>query len=573
MSIRKILYPVDLTGSSTANRIENEYITIGTDKYRAFTLGYAPFFADGLTLRERNATTLLKEGTDYEVLYFFSDLTKLAGGKRICGVVCVTNTKVGTDLVAGYNTIGGHYANCASIIQQAIFDLNLDNRETYWQSVIDKPDLFQPTPHIHDIGDVYGLEFQIDTLIAIREAIMIGDNEVHAQILARIDEAVDEFKQYHTAHLADLTNPHKTTAHQVGTYTKEEIDELFMEIMNDFANLEPRFKNIADSITDIYSKITAVNAALKGMSDRVGLAEQELSKFVMLLTPINQTLSNLQGEIDNINQVIASLQAKDKNLQDQINAIDIRLDAVELKNTKQDERLTSLESFDTDADSRLDALEKSTADIEASITALTKAIGEGYVKWSQTTKDNYIWSTLIGKVSYIDVNGNMEIGSHLTFHHPDAPDPAVQLYVQASTAANLSTIYNTGYFNCQDVWIRSDLRDKRNVRPYSLSTADEVLRAIGGGIRYQLGAEDEFTVGLAAQVVQKHLPEAVRLILNEKKQERLTLRESAMVGVLVSGYNHQAAEIDELKKVVAKLLEKTTEVVTSKSLVTQLPDQ
>ena len=124
------------------------------------------------------------------------------------------------------------------------------------------------------------------------------------------------------------------------------------------------------------------------------------------------------------------------------------------------------------------------------------------------------------------------------------------MYVQANTAANLSTIYNTGYFNCQDVWIRSDLRDKRNVRPYSLSTADEVLRAIGGGIRYQLGAEDEFTVGLAAQVVQKHLPEAVRLILNEKKQERLTLRESAMVGVLVSGYNHQAAEIDELKKLV-----------------------
>lgn len=74
----------------------------------------------------------LERRTDYEALYFFTDLTKLAGGKRICGVVCITNTKVGTDLVAGYNTVGGHYANCASTIQQAIFDLNLDNRETYW---------------------------------------------------------------------------------------------------------------------------------------------------------------------------------------------------------------------------------------------------------------------------------------------------------------------------------------------------------------------------------------------------------------------------------------------------------
>ena len=350
----------------------------------------------------------------------------------------------------------------------------------------------------------------------------------------------------------------------MGAYTKEEIDELFMEIMNDFGNLEPRFKNIADGITNIYSKISAVNAALKGMSDRIGLVEQELSKFVLLFTPINQTLTNLQGEIDNIYQVISSLQAKDKNLQDQINA-------VELKNTKQDERLTSLESFDSDADSRLDALEKSTADIEKSITALTKAIGEVYVKWSQTTKDKLAWSTLIGNVPFITTDGNMEIGSTVTFHHPSAPDPAVKLYVEkVSMSPGASTLYNTGYFNCQDVWIRSDLRDKRNVRPYSLSSADEVLRAIGGGIRYQLGAEDEFTVGLAAQVVQKHLPEAVRLILNEKNQERLTLRESAMVGVLVSGYNHQAAEIDELKKLVAKLLEKTTEVVTS---VMQSPDQ
>lgn len=72
------------------------------------------------------------------------------------------------------------------------------------QSVIDKPDLFQPTPHIHDIGDVYGLEFQIDTLIAIREAIVVGDNEVHVQILARIDEAVDEFNSI-TLHILQMS--------------------------------------------------------------------------------------------------------------------------------------------------------------------------------------------------------------------------------------------------------------------------------------------------------------------------------------------------------------------------------
>lgn len=560
MSIRKILYPVDLTGTSTANRIENEYITVGTDKYRAFTLSYAPFFADSLTLKERNATSLLKEGTDYEVLYFFTDLTKLAGGKRICGVVCITNTKVGTDLVAGYNTVGGHYANCASIIQQAIFDLNLDNRETYWQSVIDKPDLFQPTPHIHDIGDVYGLEFQIDTLIAIREAIVVGDNEVHAQILARIDEAVDEFKQYHAAHLADVSNSHKTTAHQVGTYTKEEIDDLFMQVLQEFADLEPRFKTIADEITDIYSKINAVNSALKGMSDRLGLAEQELSKFVLLLSPINQTLALLQGQIDNINLLISALQAKDVNLQAQIDALKTRadnndtlngiqnssLDAIESKNTIQDNRLTSLENWRTTTNSTLTAYDTRLDKLETSTST-------DFVKWASTTKDKWIYTDLINRVPYINSTGSMEIGNQITMHHANAPDPALTLYITASPTANSSTLVNSGYFNCQDIYVRSDIRDKRDITRLSPAVADDILRKLGSGIRYKLHDETVFTAGLAAQEVLEVFPEAIGTCVNDKGEQRLTMRQNAIIGLLVSGYNKQAAIIESLQATVDEI--------------------
>lgn len=357
MAIRKILYPLDLTGSATTNRIENEYVTIGTDKYRAFTLNYAPFYASSLTIKERGKTTLLKAGTDYVVLYYYSELAKLTGGKQICGVVCITNTAIGTDLVVGYNTIGGHYANCASIIEQAIYDLDLDNRETYWQNVIDKPDLFQPTQHLHDIGDVYGLEFIIDCLIGLREAIIIGDNEVHNQIYNRITEAVNEFKSYHATHLANYENPHKVTAHQAGAYTQEEVDALVESLLEDLAALEPRFKVITDNITDVYSKITAVNGTLASLSDRIGYVEQELSKYVTLLTPINQTLASLQGQIDNINTLIAALQAKDVNLQNQINALVTRANNNDTLNGTQNSRLDALESLTSNHETRLDTLE------------------------------------------------------------------------------------------------------------------------------------------------------------------------------------------------------------------------
>lgn len=386
MAIRKILYPMDLTGNAITNRIENEYITIGTDKYRAFTLNYAPFYADSLTIKERGKTTLLKAGTDYVVLYYYSELAKFTGGKQICGVVCITNTAIGTDLVVGYNTIGGHYANCASIIEQAIYDLDLDNRETYWQNVIDKPDLFQPTQHLHDIGDVYGLEFIIDCLIGLREAIIIGDNEVHTQIYNRITEAVNEFKSYHATHLANYANPHKVTAHQAGAYTQEEVDALVESLLEDLAALEPRFKVITDNITDVYSKIAAVNGTLASLSDRIGYVEQELSKYVTLLTPINQTLASLQGQIDNINTLIAALQAKDVNLQNQINALVTRANNNDTLNGTQNSRLDALESLTSNHETRLDTLESWKTTTNNTLVAYDTRLDN--LESENTTQDN-----------------------------------------------------------------------------------------------------------------------------------------------------------------------------------------
>lgn len=561
MAIRKILYPLDLTGSATTNRIENEYVTIGTDKYRAFTLNYAPFYASSLTIKERGKTTLLKAGTDYVVLYYYSELAKLTGGKQICGVVCITNTAIGTDLVVGYNTIGGHYANCASIIEQAIYDLDLDNRETYWQNVIDKPDLFQPTQHLHDIGDVYGLEFIIDCLIGLREAIIIGDNEVHTQIYNRITEAVNEFKSYHATHLANYANPHKVTAHQAGAYTQEEVDALVESLLEDLAALEPRFKVITDNITDVYSKIAAVNGTLASLSDRNGYVEQELSKYVMLLTPINQTLASLQGQIDNINILIAALQAKDVNLQGQINNLVTRAGNIEAENATQDSRLDSLEAA---VSTNTDNIGTNTTDIATLKNAVTSAANSAtaandalskYVLWSSTTKDKWDYANLVGRIVYITPAGSMEIGNGLVFHAAGAPDPAVSLTVDASGTANKSTLNNSGYFNCQDIYVRSDIRDKHDITRISPDTADRILRKLATGIRYKLQEEEVFTAGLSAQEVLKVFPEAVGSCLNEKGEQRFTMRQNAIIGLLVSGYNNHAAIIETLQAKVNAITE------------------
>lgn len=42
MAISKILYPLDLTGENSTNRIDGERHVIGISKYRAIALNYGP---------------------------------------------------------------------------------------------------------------------------------------------------------------------------------------------------------------------------------------------------------------------------------------------------------------------------------------------------------------------------------------------------------------------------------------------------------------------------------------------------------------------------------------------------
>ena len=552
MSIRKILYPLDFTGTATSNRIEGELITVGVDRYRAFTLNFAPFFTSNLTIKERGKTVLLKRGIDYECLYFYPELTKLAAGKEICGVVVVTNATVGTSLEVGYTTVGGHYAHSAALIQSAIDDINIDNRNVYWQNIIDTPTLFQPTPHIHDIGDVYGMEFQIDMLVSIREALLIGDNAVHQQILDRIDSIVFDLTTKLNTHRADQNNPHKTTAAQTGAYTKEQVDALVLSLLNDLAALEPRFQSITTQFTSVTQQFTAVNGTLVSMSNRVGLVEQELSKYNQLLTPINLTLASLQDQIDDINGEIAAQKSKDTSLQTQINNINTSIGTINNKNVEQDDRLDTLKTAVTINTTDIDTNTDDIADLKTAVASAASAAGAAnsalanYVLWSATTRDKWDYNNLVGKVAYITPTGSMEIGNSIVFHTISAPDPAVVLTVDSSATVNKSTLNNSGYFNCQDIYVRSDIRDKRDITRLSPAVADDILRKLGSGIRYKLHDETVFTAGLAAQEVLEVFPEAIGTCVNDKGEQRLTMRQNAIIGLLVSGYNKQAAIIESL---------------------------
>ena len=343
--LKKILYPLDLEGTSLQNRIDGELHTIGRDRYRAFAVNFGFFYANSVTVKDRGTGRLLERGNDkdYQILYFSKEITAMTMGKQeVGGVILILNPDVGTDLEVGYNLVGGHYANYSAAIEEAIRLLELDNRNVYWKDVLLRPDLFTPAPHVHDVGDVYGFEYIIDLLGYINNSILIGDNEVHNQILAAINQLRADLTKAHAGHLADKGNPHGTTAEQVNAYTKEAVDKFIQDINKKFADLEPRFKAMADAMAELARRLTANETGLGQLSDKLSQSEKNISKLVEQIGGSASENEIINGKVKAIEKEIEGLKERDKGHDTDINNIRLEINQIKQVNSTQTDKINEI---------------------------------------------------------------------------------------------------------------------------------------------------------------------------------------------------------------------------------------
>ena len=352
MALKKFVYPLDLTGTRASNRVEENH-TLGTQEYRAFALKNGPFYTKDLTIRERNSGKLLKRGDDYECVFFYEDLSALTPGMEICGVIVVHNTAVSEDVVVTANIAGGPFAHSAQVISDAIDALEINNKNTYWKNVIDKPDLFQPTPHFHDFADIYGMEFLIDVLGHIRDTLLIGGNAQFEQVRERLDALESALRQTIQAHLEDYTNPHKVSAEQVNCYDKERIDQFIQALNVALGDLEPRFRSIINSIRDVNLRIDGLVQAMNNNDTQLQANEQSLSRVHSNIADVNAAIDLIKDEIILINNEITGLKQRDAEL---TVLIDNNRDAINVekgRNDTQDGEIQALKSKDTEHDTEL----------------------------------------------------------------------------------------------------------------------------------------------------------------------------------------------------------------------------
>ncbi|MND22218.1 hypothetical protein D3C81_144660 [compost metagenome] len=217
-----VKYPEDPTGINPNNLVINEPHDLGSGRNRAFVPNYGAYFTESMIVKEVATGRVLTKGTHYIAAQLQQEAT-LAMDKEICAVVVITDPTVQDQLLFTYQVVGGVFSTSVSALQKMIEDLDLDERAVEWGAIIGKPTAFPPAPHLHDIGDLYGFEYLVEALDALRNAILIGDEAAHDELRQYIQyedgllrASIAELKGQFDAHAQDFNNPHKTTKAQVG---------------------------------------------------------------------------------------------------------------------------------------------------------------------------------------------------------------------------------------------------------------------------------------------------------------------------------------------------------------------
>lgn len=188
-------YPLDLTGNAISNKVTDEPHTLPNLNYRIFAPKYGAFFSEAPSVRDAATNRSLVKGVDYFPAMLHTMATEQTG-LEVHQIIVITDKTCGPDILFDGQMLGGEYSYNYDAIVQLIQRLDLDNRPVLFEAIIGKPTAWNPTPHLHDIGDVYGFEYMVGSLERIREAILLGAAPSTKAIYDYVNNKLTELKNF-----------------------------------------------------------------------------------------------------------------------------------------------------------------------------------------------------------------------------------------------------------------------------------------------------------------------------------------------------------------------------------------
>ena len=212
-----VRYNLDPTGLDPNNLVQNEPHLLVRRVVRSIAPLYGAYFADSMVITDVVTNRKLIRNQHWYPAEMY-EVPTAKYGKDVYAIIIITDTTVGDNVTIQYQAIGGEYSTAELAIVQQLNNLSLDNRPATWPAIINKPDGFPPSMHLHDIGDVYGFEYLVHALERVKTAIEFGDQVSHDQILKYFDLRLSGSNDVAATAIANETSA-RTTADDLNAAT------------------------------------------------------------------------------------------------------------------------------------------------------------------------------------------------------------------------------------------------------------------------------------------------------------------------------------------------------------------
>ena len=383
------VFALDKTGTNAENLVSGEIHSPPPRQIRPVAPKYGPYFTESLKLYDNATNRLLVRDTDYLCVELLQDAAAMYG-KEICSLILIINATVSNNIRVSYQVLGGLYSNNTQALVDFMNSLALDSRPVAWPDVINKPDLFIPADHLHDIDDVYGFEYVTSMLERIRQAILLGTTEELQQLITYIDQAIAAASATTSAnattlnsHISNISNPHADTKAQIGLGS---VINLGLATQTDIASLMAMADSVALSTInpDKYVSLQTLLAFKRTLLSQAAARAQTMADVVQAqetidmntltasIASLTTTVSNNKTAQDAVNTTMqTNLATANANLASLVSSTTISVNALYQLNT---DRTTDISNLNTTVTNHRALEQADIANLNSQITTLSGTV-------------------------------------------------------------------------------------------------------------------------------------------------------------------------------------------------------
>ena len=279
MAIGTYKYEEDLTGESPDNLVAGEKRTLANLPLRVVAPDEGCFFDDSLVIID-DATGKPLTKAQYQIAEP-SIIASEKAGTSVSYVFIIKDQTVSANITYTYQCFGGTLAYSNQALAAQIAYIVNSQGTVDWNNINGKPDLFAPAPHQHDVGDVFGFEYQVEALYMIRDAIvLLGAQNMqafNALIQNQLNSFVAQINQVQAAFAAADTG----LAQNIATINQQ-LNGLYAQVQQAVALM-------AQARADFQTQIAELNTALANIPQQVAAIQNTVDSFPSAYVSISKT--------------------------------------------------------------------------------------------------------------------------------------------------------------------------------------------------------------------------------------------------------------------------------------------